>query len=96
MRVLINKRSFEPCMCLDLVLNASGHSCFKFSRNIEIRFVIGSDNIVLAGVCVHFSARKFYRLGTEWVRMDLIGADLNVESIGRVSRAALKLVMTMQ
>ena len=83
-------------MFLDLVLNASSHSCFRFSRNIEIRFVIGSDNILLAGVCVHVSARKCYRLGTEGVRMDLNGADLNVESVGRVSCAALKLVMTTQ
>ena len=44
---------------------------------------------------MHFSAQKCYRLGTEGVRMDLIGADLNVESIGRVSCAALKLIMTI-
>ena len=30
---------------------------------IESRFVIGTENILFAGMCVHFSAQKFYLLG---------------------------------
>ena len=38
---------------------------FIKTQTFEIRFVIGSENRLFAGagVCVQFSARKFYRLG---------------------------------
>ena len=36
---------------------------FHKRHSIEIRVVIGPKIILFAGVCVHFSARKFYGLG---------------------------------
>ena len=33
------------------------------THSIEIRFVIGPEIILFVGVCVQFSARKFYWLG---------------------------------
>ena len=36
---------------------------FIKTHNTESRCIIGPENILLAGVCMHFSARKFYRLG---------------------------------
>ena len=34
-------------------------------HNIEIKFAAGLENILFAGVCVQFTAQKFYRLG-QW------------------------------
>ena len=36
---------------------------FTKTHSVESRCVIGPENILFAGVCAHFSARKFYRLG---------------------------------
>ena len=36
---------------------------FIKTHAIEIRFVIGPGNMPFSGTYVHFSARKFYRLG---------------------------------
>ena len=36
---------------------------FHKTHNIEVRFVTGPETILFAGVCMHFSARKFYGLG---------------------------------
>ena len=36
---------------------------FIKTHKIESRFVIEPENILSAGVCVHFSTRKFYWLG---------------------------------
>ena len=36
---------------------------FTKTHTIEIKYVIGPGNILFAGEYVHFSARKFYRLG---------------------------------
>ena len=36
---------------------------FIKTHNIGIRFVMEPENVLFAGVCEHFSPRKFYRLG---------------------------------
>ena len=35
---------------------------FIKTHNIESRFVSWPENILLVGVCMHISARKFYRM----------------------------------
>ena len=41
------------------------------AHSIESRCVMGMENILLAGMSIHLSAQKFYRLGSEGVKVTL-------------------------
>ena len=38
-------------------------------HNTESKFVTGLENVLFAGMCVHFSACKFGRLGSEGAKL---------------------------
>ena len=45
---------------------------FIKTHNIEFVVVVEPENALFAGVCVHFSSRKFYRLDSEGVKRESI------------------------
>ena len=61
------------CLSVCLCLCLSSFSCFALAHErifmktytTESRFALGEENLLFAGVCVHFSSRTFFRLG-QW------------------------------
>ena len=56
-------RKFEILEASCVFWALAGERIFIETHTIEIRFDIGPENILFARAYVHFSARKFYRLG---------------------------------
>jgi len=61
-------QNFKPLNVSVLFFALALERIFIETHSIESRCVIGAENVLFVGASLHFSARKFYRLGSEGVK----------------------------